>query len=485
MCSLSRSRRLVACDVDYCLRLAELGLRSIYVPGAELVHHEAVTRSREDDPAELVTFQKVYGRSRDPYYNPNLSSESSFSVQPECTLDYGDLLGRPLKVLFFSHNLNFEGATKVLLDAAEGLKARGQVAPTILSVLDGPARDRVERPGIPCHILTSLGTDDILHGWRHPADYQRSLDIVRAALEHEAPDVVVANVLNSFFVVAVAAQLRIPSLWLIHESYDREALLRNITPFALPLCERAFARAHRVVFASRETSELYSRYNAAKNFVVTHYGLKTADIEASLAHMGRDGARWSLNLSPHEHMILSVGTICERKHQATLAEALSLLALRRRDFHAYLVGARDGTPYLDRVTDIVDKYGTDDRIHLVPETQDVHRYYSAADVFAFSSLLESFPFVILEAMAYGLPIVTTPCCGVAEQVRFDVNALPFRFGGAEELSERLNFLLDNEEKRREMGRNSRKIFEYLPSYGEMLERYERLLFSAWQVGPDH
>ena len=54
---------------------------------------------------------------------------------------------------------------------------------------------------------------------------------------------------------------------------------------------------------------------------------------------------------------------------------------------------------------------------ILPETAEPGRFYQAADVFVCTSRVESFPRVTLEAMAHGLPIVTTPVFGIREQVR--------------------------------------------------------------------
>ena len=76
------------------------------------------------------------------------------------------------------------------------------------------------------------------------------------------------------------------------------------------------------------------------------------------------------------------------------------------------------------------------RVTLVPETGDVARYFIAADVFVCTSRVESYPRVILEAMAWGLPIITTPVFGIREQVRENVNGLFYEPGDVEALASR-------------------------------------------------
>src|SRR5439155_21629931 len=125
----------------------------------------------------------------------------------------------------------------------------------------------------------------------------------------------------------------------------------------------------------------------------------------------------------------------------------------------YLVGMRDGIPYADYVRHLVQRQRLDAIVHLVPETDEVWAFYRAADVFVCTSHLEAFSRAVLEAEAFGLPVVSTPCCGVGEQVYWGASALPFPFGDAGELARQLRRLLTDDARRAEMGRQSRAAFD--------------------------
>ena len=45
-------------DVDFCLRVKELGYRNLWTPQAELFHHESATRGYEDTPEKKARFAK-------------------------------------------------------------------------------------------------------------------------------------------------------------------------------------------------------------------------------------------------------------------------------------------------------------------------------------------------------------------------------------------------------------------------------------------
>jgi GT2 family glycosyltransferase len=71
-------------DVDFCLRAGAAGLRTIYEPAAELIHHESPSRGTAGGTQDIVHFierWKDYIARGDPYFNPHLS-RSSFA----CTL---------------------------------------------------------------------------------------------------------------------------------------------------------------------------------------------------------------------------------------------------------------------------------------------------------------------------------------------------------------------------------------------------------------
>jgi hypothetical protein len=69
-------------DIDFCLRLVAAGLRNVWTPYANLVHHESASRGHQPTRADLEQFvreasymQRKWGAElmHDPFYNPNLS----------------------------------------------------------------------------------------------------------------------------------------------------------------------------------------------------------------------------------------------------------------------------------------------------------------------------------------------------------------------------------------------------------------------------
>ena len=135
-------------------------------------------------------------------------------------------------------------------------------------------------------------------------------------------------------------------------------------------------------------------------------------------------------------------------------------------------------PYLSYVQNLIRARGLEDVVKIVPETDQVWTYLRAADVFVCTSYVEAFSLSVLEAEAFGLPIVSTPCGGLDEQVVWGRNALRFEFGNAEELARHMQSLIQNPQLRAEMGRQSRAAFELSQSPREMLNQYEHAIQKA-------
>lgn len=142
-------------------------------------------------------------------------------------------------------------------------------------------------------------------------------------------------------------------------------------------------------------------------------------------------------------------------------------------------------PYSRKLANLADKLPPDrrDRFVLVPETGETAAFWQAADVFCCSSRLESYPLVILEAMAVGLPIITTPVFGIAEQVQPSVNALIYKPGDISTLTRHLASLAEDESLRRSLAENSPHVLRSLPDDVRMNELYRRTIRAAAESSP--
>src|SRR4030095_7675249 len=103
--------------------------------------------------------------------------------------------------------------------------------------------------------------------------------------------------------------------------------------------------------------------------------------------------------------------VCERKG----VPALSAAAARAATKPFVVVVGRDKRT--ESYAALARRLGIGERVRFAGAVSDVRPYYAAADAFVLASLYDPQPNAMLEAMACGLPVVTTPKCGTAELVR--------------------------------------------------------------------
>jgi glycosyltransferase involved in cell wall biosynthesis len=144
---------------------------------------------------------------------------------------------------------------------------------------------------------------------------------------------------------------------------------------------------------------------------------------------------------------LFVGQICQRKGISYLLRAYQAFASAGTQLR--LVGEILGDP-----ESFAPYRHLFEHIPHVPQ-QELADIYRQSDVFVFPSLIEGLGLVVLEAMASGLPVITTPN-GPGDIVRDGVDGFVVPIRDPEAIIEKLEYLRANPERRIEMGRNARR-----------------------------
>jgi UDP-glucose:(heptosyl)LPS alpha-1,3-glucosyltransferase len=179
--------------------------------------------------------------------------------------------------------------------------------------------------------------------------------------------------------------------------------------------------------------------------------------------------RAKTGLDPSVPLILFVGSGYERKGLPTLLQALA--AMERRDACLWVVG-RDKQESLMRK--LAQTLGIDQRVMFLGGQSDVRPFYGAADMFALPTLYDPFPNAALEAMASGLPLITTPTCGAAELVT-EANGLVTAAGDVAALACALDSLCDRAPQMRDAARASVAHLELTSMAGQLMALYSQLL----------
>ena len=400
-------------DVDYCLRVRAAGHRIIYTPQAKLMHWGSATRGVTFDNAEHIAFVRRYPGYRDPYVSPHLELVQGRIQCRDARPARINRAGK-LRLLLLTHNLNLEGAPLFLLEYATYMARKAGFHLEVLAAQDGPLRDAFEALGVPITIVDTAS----LYASSDEKTFHARLAGIARQFDWSHIDLVVCNSLVSFWGVHLARQAGKPSLLYIHESSSLfRSFERKLALELHPQVAQGFAQATRVFFLCQATRAYYEDFNFSGNFRIVPSWIQLDAIEQFRRANSRAGLRHKHGLRDDEIVIANIGTVCERKGQHIFLRAIDHFNHHfghHGKFRFVMVGARPGL-YLDLLQRDLTRLGLTN-VTLVPETREVFDFFVAADLFVCSSYEESFPRVVMEAMAFRTPMVTTDVHGIAEMV---------------------------------------------------------------------
>ena len=346
------------------------------------------------------------------------------------------------RVHYCTHNLSHQGAPLFLLEHARHLQRATGARLSVTSGQEGPLRHEFEALGAVVQVIDDSAVLSATSTRRR----QDALAGLAEQVDLSAANLVIANTLSSYWGVHLARQALRPVLFYIHESTPPRSFFRGSLPAAaLALVEDAFTLADRVSFLTATSERYFTPYSNQSNYCLNPGWIELADIDCFRATHSRSTERQQLGFSPDRKLVINVGTVCDRKGQHLFARAVDLLWLHAPALAAsaeFLMIGGGETSYDQTLIDSLRNMKRSN-LQIVPGTGEVYPYYCAADLFVCSSYEESFPRVILEAMAFKVPIVSTNVHGIPEMVRADQEAILVQPGDSAALAAALQRLLES------------------------------------------
>jgi glycosyltransferase involved in cell wall biosynthesis len=306
----------------------------------------------------------------------------------------------PLKVLHVINDLSVGGAEMMLFKLLSGVDTRRSTSSVISlgkrSKLDG----RIEALNVPVFNmdikLGSIPTPRQV--WRLLTTVRRLRpDIIQGWMYHGS----LATHLSAFTVAR-----RAPVIWTIHNCNNNLTLEKRLTSAIIRLCGRLSASPAKIIYVSEASRRMHEAmgYCRKKSQVITN-GFDTSQFAPSA--QARAAVRAELGMRDDQFLIGLVGRFHPMKDHINFLRAASLLS---EDTHAarFLLAGREVDDGNQTVRRLLGRWNLEGRVHLLGERADTHNLIAALDVCSLSSSYgESFPLVVGEAMACGVPCVVT------------------------------------------------------------------------------
>jgi glycosyltransferase involved in cell wall biosynthesis len=164
----------------------------------------------------------------------------------------------------------------------------------------------------------------------------------------------------------------------------------------------------------------------------------------------------ALGLPQTAEVVGNVAALTGHKDHATLLEAAALVVPRRPEARFVIVGEGERRAELEARTRAL---GLAERVVFAGFRDDVDRLLPAFDVFCLTSHLEGLGTSLLDAMAFGRPVVATAAGGIPEAVEDGVTGVLVEPEDADGLAGALDGVLEDIDLRRRMGKAARRVFE--------------------------
>ena len=174
--------------------------------------------------------------------------------------------------------------------------------------------------------------------------------------------------------------------------------------------------------------------------------------------------------------IVYMARVNDVKRQHLLIEAFSKIADKHKDWRVLMYGTLKDKKYVALCEELIKKYGLEEQVLFMGETKEVEDVLRRSEICAFPSKFEGFSLAQTEAMAVGLPVIGFDYCpGVNELIKDGVNG--FLVKDVDEFADKLNTLIEDENLRKNMGAEARKIAEkYAPD--SIMQQWENLMNSV-------
>lgn len=458
-------------DADFCFRLVKNGQRCIYACNAELLRHDSSAQGDGTNTREQRNYRLRYGNLRDRWYNPNLSLDSErftpTAIRPQSRRK------EPVRILGITHNLNNEGAPTTFLDLCIGMKETGLVDPIILSPADGPLRAAYEAAGI--EVIVRHFDFRRVKG-REP--FEATLSELTELIRILDIEVVVANTLQAFWGILGARETRLPAIWCQHESESWTSYYDFLPVDVRKLAYQGFGYAYRVLYVAEATRRAWRTLETRHNFELIRHGIPPGRLASETQRWTREAARKMLDVDDNRLCVVIVGTVSHRKGQLDLARAIALLPEElQKNLTAFIVGPVAEQGYGRQIARLARRVPTA-RVVQTGRIDDPFAYYALADIALCTSRTESAPRVLVEAMACGLPIITTPVYGIPELVRRHVNALYYEPGKVRALASAIERLWKDRDLRTKLAHNSPPVLASQPDFADMVDKYCKVIREA-------
>ena len=357
------------------------------------------------------------------------------------------------KFVFYVHSLIKGGAQRVILNLTESLLAKGHQVTIVTTTVYHP---EYELPDGATRIFSDITEDEITNN--RIVNFKRRFMKLRNIWKSERPDVIVSFIgKNNFMAILTAWGLKVPVVASVRgepnaEYYDK---MQQI------LAKTLMGKADGLILQTPDAKAYFPKW-IQKKAVILENPLNPLFID-------------SYYEGPRKNEIVSVGRLDSNKNQKLIIDAFCQIAGDFPEVNLILYGSGEDH---EKLIDYAQKTPYKSQIFLPGPIRNVKTRIEKSKIFVLSSNTEGMPNSLMEAMALGIPSISTdcPCGGPRMLMEGKENGILVPVGKVEPMAKAMRKLLTDEELWEKYSRNAYKLSKELHP-DKVNQKWEEYLLS--------
>jgi len=354
------------------------------------------------------------------------------------------------KIMFYINAIHHGGAERVMVNLANMFSLRGYEVILVTSFFD---REEYSLSSS----VKRLSLEEAEANQSFLKKNTTRINRLRAICKKEGPDILVSFMAEANFRAILASRfLGIKTLISVRNDPRQEYpgfLFKAAAKILYPL-------ASGCVFQTEDAKKWFSRAVQKKSRIILNQV---------------DEKFYKVNFSGERKDIVTVGRLESQKNQRLLIEAFAQIADHFPEVNLRIYG--DGE-LRQSLAELAKSLGINNRVYFMGACMDIQEKIQNAKLFVLSSDYEGLPNAVMEAMALGIPVVSTdcPCGGPRLLIKNNINGILVKTGDKAELIRAMDRILRDKKFAKKISVNARiRASEFRP--GKVFEKWEDFITS--------
>ncbi|MBR5597759.1 MAG: glycosyltransferase [Lachnospiraceae bacterium] len=338
------------------------------------------------------------------------------------------------KITFYFSSMAKGGSQRVIVNLAESLLNKGHQVTIVTTMI---AENEYELPKGVKRILSDISEEEITSN--RLLNLKKRFCKLRNIWKEEQPDIIISFIgKNNFMAILTAWGLKIP----VVVSVRAEPTVEYYNSFMRFCAKHLLCKADGIVLQTEDSKAFFNKKTLKKAVVLPN------PLNPNFIGDYYEGIR--------ENKIVAVGRIDSLKNQKLIVESFFKIAAELADVELVLYG--DGEDR-ESLMELAKRSPYADRISFPGSVNNVKEHIKRAKLFVLSSNAEGMPNALMEALALGIPCVSTncPCGGPKMLMEGKENGILVPVGDSEEMAKAMKTILQDEELWEKYSKNAYDI----------------------------